>query len=233
MAKLGIMGALPEEVELITGALDEKTIEEYAGVQYHIGKRGRTRLVVCCGGMGKANAASTAQVLISHFGVTGILFSGIAGNMSSSIGIGDVVVGKELVYHDGEDEMFSQSAPYTAAYQSDPLYVDAAIQACRVAGVKFIVGRIATGDQFVGDAAVKRAIQEKCHPDCVEMEGAAVGQVAMRNKVPFVVLRAMSDNSDVAIDKLRENEAFQFNAARYAKTAAAIMIDTVEALEGM
>ncbi len=94
------------------------------------------------------------------------------------------------------------------------------------------MGRIATGDQFVGDPAVKRAIQEKCQPACVEMEGAAVGQVAMRNKLPFVVLRAMSDNSDEDIDTLRQDDAFQFNAAQYAKTAAAIMIDTVDVLGG-
>ena len=231
MKSLGIMGAMPEEVDLIMNALEEKTVEVYAGVDYHIGKRGHTRLVVCCGGMGKANAASTAQVLITKFGVDGIIFSGIAGNMSSEIGIGDVVVGKELVYHDGEDDMFSQSAPFTAKYAADPLFVDAAVQACRVAGVRFLVGRIATGDQFVGDPAVKRAIQEKCDPACVEMEGAAVGQVAMRNKVPFVVLRAMSDNSDEGIDDLKAEG--RFDIGEYVKTASAIVVAAVDALAAM
>ena len=70
------------------------------------------------------------------------------------------------------------------------------LDACQACGVKAIAGRIATGDTFVGDAATKKAIEEKCHPDCVEMEGAAVSQVAGRNGVPCVVLRAMSDNAD-------------------------------------
>ncbi|MDL2218965.1 5'-methylthioadenosine/adenosylhomocysteine nucleosidase [Ruminococcaceae bacterium OttesenSCG-928-O06] len=230
MKKIGVMGAFNEEVELIVGAVKGDREEEYAGVLYHHGRRAGKDLVVCCGGMGKVNAASTAQVLISHFGVDAIIFSGVAGNMSKEIGIGDVVIGKELVHHDGEDRMFAQSAPFTAVYTAHPLLVDAAQQACRLTGVRHLVGRIATGDQFVGDAATKRAIQQKCHPACVEMEGAAVGQVAMRNGVPFVVLRAMSDDAEESIETLG---AELFDVSEYVKTATAILLATVDALARM
>lgn len=230
MKKLGIMGALPEEVDQIMGGLDEKRIEEYAGVEYHLGKRNGMHLVVCCGGMGKANAASTTQVLITKYEVDGILFSGIAGNMSSEIGIGDVVIGNEIFYHDAEDRMIAQSAPFTALYKPDPLLRDAVEQGCRLTGVRYILGRIATGDQFIGDAEVKKAIVEKCKPDCVEMEGAAVGQVAMRNNVPFAVLRAMSDNSDVQIEFLG---AEKFDVSEYVTTASAIVVASIDALVKM
>ena len=69
---------------------------------------------------------------------------------------------------------------------------------CIACGIKAIAGKIATGDTFVGDAETKKAIEEKCHPDCVEMEGAAVSQIAGRNGVPCVILRAMSDNADAS-----------------------------------
>ena len=38
---------------------------------------------------------------------------------------------------------------------------------------------------FVGDSATKAAIEAKCAPDCVEMEGAAVSQIAAKNDVPL------------------------------------------------
>lgn len=228
--KIGIMGALPEEVEQIVSGLEEKKVEEYAGVEYHMGKRSGMRLVVCCGGMGKANAASTTQVLITKYGVNGIIFSGIAGNMSSEIGIGDVVIGDEVIYHDAEDRMIAQSAPFTSVYKADPLLRDAVEQGCRLTGVHYILGKIATGDQFIGDADVKKTIVDKCGPDCVEMEGAAVAQVAMRNKVPFVVLRAMSDNSDVQIEFLG---AEKFDVTEYVTTSSAIVVASIDALAKM
>lgn len=80
------------------------------------------QVVVCCAGMGKANAASTVQVLITKYGAEKIIFSGIAGNMTSKIGIGDVCVGKTVVYHDAQNDMIAQSAPFTAEYHGDPAW---------------------------------------------------------------------------------------------------------------
>lgn len=71
---IGILGAMPEEVDQLCALLDGVTIEPYAGVEYHQGYLGERRVVVCCAGMGKANAAATTQVLITKFGVDRIVF---------------------------------------------------------------------------------------------------------------------------------------------------------------
>lgn len=227
MKKIGIIGALIEEVEQITGALTSVKSEEYAGVIFHSGYRSGIHVVVCCAGMGKTNAAATTQALITKFNVNAVIFSGIAGNMSSEIGIGDVVIGKELCYHDADDRMISQSSPHTALYTADPLLVDAIEQGCLLVGVKYIIGKIATGDQFVGDPELKRSIQKKCGPDCVEMEGAAVAQVSMRNKIPFVVIRTMSDNSDESIESLG---AETFEISEYVTTASAVVVAALDSI---
>ena len=168
---IGIMGAMPDEVDQLCAKLEQVTKETYAGVEYHQGMLNGRQVVVCCAGMGKANAASTVQVLITKYGAEKIIFSGIAGNMTSKIGIGDVCVGETVVYHDAQNDMIAQSAPFTAEYHGDPALVKAALDACNACGVKAIAGKIATGDLFVGDAATKKAIEDKCQPDCVEMEG--------------------------------------------------------------
>ena len=224
----GIMGAMPEEVDQLCARLQDVTCETYAGVDYHRGTLHGRPVVVCCAGMGKANAASTVQVLCTKYGIGRLIFSGVAGNMTGKIGIGDVCVGETVFYHDAELDMLAQSAPFLTEYHGDPALVQAALDACSACGVKAIAGRIATGDTFVGDSATKNAIAADCAPDCVEMEGAAVAHVAAKYGVPCVVLRAMSDNADEeAYDTLVVKE---FDITEYCTTAARICEDLISRL---
>ena len=146
----------------------------------------------------------------------------------SQIGIGDVVIGKTVLYHDAQLDMICQNPPFLKEYTGDATLIAAAEKACTDAGVKALVGKIATGDLFVGDSATKAAIEAKCAPDCVEMEGAAVSQIAAKNGVPCVILRAMSDNADedgheVLIVK-------KFSIGEYVATATKIVAAMVEFL---
>ena len=105
----------------------------------------------------------------------------------------------------------------------------AALDACDELGVKAIAGTIATGDQFVGDSATKAAIAEKVHPDCVEMEGAAVSQIAAKNGVPCVILRAMSDNADEAGHEVLVVK--KFSISEYVATATKIVAGMLARLD--
>ena len=229
MSITAIMGAMPDEVAQLCALLDGVTVEPYAGVVYHRGLLGEKQVVVCCAGMGKANAAAPTQVLITRFDAERIIFSGIAGNMTDKVGIGDVVVGKTVLYHDAEDDMIAQSAPFTARYEGDAELVKAALASCEELGVKAIAGVIATGDQFVGDCATKAAIAEKVHPDCVEMEGAAVSQIAEKNGVPCVILRAMSDTADEAGHEVLVVK--KFSISEYVATATRIVAGMLARLD--
>ena len=206
---IGIMGAMPDEVDQLCARLADVTKENYAGVEYHCGTLQGKQVVVCCAGMGKANAASTVQVLCTKYNIDKLIFSGIAGNMTSKIGIGDVCVGETVVYHDAELSMIAQSAPFQTEYHGDPALVQAALDACEACGVKAIAGKIATGDTFVGDAATKKTIEEKCHPDCV-------------------ILRAMSDNADESGYEVLVVK--QFSITEYVKTATEIVTRMIESV---
>ena len=208
----GIMGAMPDEVDQLCAKLENVTVEPYGGVEYHKGTLAGKQVVVCCAGMGKANAAATTQVLITKFGAEKIIFSGIAGNMTSKIGIGDVVIGKTVLYHDAQLDMICQNPPFLKEYTGDPALIAAAEAACKAAG----------------DSETKAAIEAKCAPDCVEMEGAAVSQIAAKNGVPCVILRAMSDNADE--DGHEVLVVKKFSIAAYVATATQIVAAMVEAL---
>ncbi len=231
MKTIGILGALPEEISHVVSALSDVNCETYAGVEYHIGYYADKKIVVCCAGMGKVNAASTTQVLITRYEVQMLIFSGIAGNMCSEITVGDVVIANELVHHDSEDSMIIQSAPFTTVYPSDASLIKVMEDACRKLSITYRVGRIATGDKFICDINIKTSIKNSCDPLCVEMEGAALAQVAMRNNIPFVVVRAMSDDCEVDIEYLRTKENTpEFDIVAYAKTASDITLTALSSL---
>lgn len=215
--KIGIMGALPQEIILIKKYLKYTRTEVYASVEYTIGSFNKHTVVLCCAGMGKVNAASCTQVLITKYKVEALAFNGIAGNVNAHLNIGDVVIGAELCYHDAQDDMLIQSAPFTTLYQSSLDLIHAYIKACSQTNTPYIVGKIATGDQFISDVMTKKYIVEKYAPDCVEMEGAAFAHVATRNDIPFIVVRAMSDNADTDIDIIRDED---FDLEKYANNAA-------------
>lgn len=58
-----------------------------------------------------------------------------------------------------------------------------------------VVGTIATGDSFISDPKKIRWLQREFGAVAAEMEGGAVGQVCQMNKVPFVIIRVISDGS--------------------------------------
>ena len=97
-----------------------------------------------------------------------------------------------------------------------------------VEGILILTGKIDTGDLFVGDSETKAAIEAKCAPDCVEMEGAAVSQIAAKNGVPCVILRAMSDNADE--DGHEVLVVKKFSIGEYVATATKIVAAMVEKL---
>ena len=150
--------------------------------------------------------------------------------MSGSIYVSELEIDKRLYVagfdlHDAPDH---RRGHHHLQHHGDPALVQAALDACTACGVKAIAGKIATGDTFVGDAETKKAIEEKCHPDCVEMEGAAVSQIAGRNGVPCVILRAMSDNADESGYEVLVVK--QFSITEYVKTATEIVANMIESL---
>ena len=225
---IGLMGAMEDEIAPLAACMVAKESTSLGGIRFTSGLLGGKKVVLCCAGMGKAQAAAATQLLCTHFGATAIVFSGIAGNMTDKIGVGDVCLGGTLVYHDGEPRMFAETYPHQQEFHSDARLLAAAASACEAAGVKHIVGKIATGDRCVGDKATKEAIAAKCAPDCVEMEGAAVAHIAAKNNVPFVILRAMSDNADESAYETLVVK--QFDVGEYCRTAAKISAALIAAL---
>ncbi len=132
-----------------------------------------------------------------------LIVTGIAGSVRDGLDLGDVVVSRDCVQHDLDATALGfelGQVPYTEhrILRADPRLVELAL-ATQVDGQRVVAGRILTGDQFVSDPddALRRRLSE-LDGSVVEMEGAAIALVATVNRVPFVIIRSVSDKADAA-----------------------------------
>lgn len=231
MKKLGIIGAMEVENKIILDALKESgAVKETkaGGTVYYEGSIGNTQIVLARSGVGKVNAALCAQRMILQFGADFIINSGIAGAMGKGLGVFDVVVSSDAVYHDMDASAWGYKVCQVPqmdvfSFEADKKTVEKiqeifpTLQEAK--GHKLAVGRVASGDQFVADKELKARIMQNAAPLCVEMEGAAIAHACYLCGVPFVIVRALSDMADDA-----EETTYTFNEESAAHLSGAILL---------
>ncbi|MDO5134803.1 MAG: 5'-methylthioadenosine/adenosylhomocysteine nucleosidase [Eubacteriales bacterium] len=203
MKKIGIIGAMEEEVSCLKELLEDLRITVKASMHFYEGTLKGKDVVVVRSGVGKVNAAVCTQILADIFGVDMVINTGIAGGLNKEINIGDIVLSTDVLHHDVEAVGFGYpkgQIPQMAAFSfpADEDLTVLAEEVCREVNPEIQVfrGRIASGDQFVCSQKVKNEIVENFGAYAVEMEGAAVGQAAYLNGLPFLIVRAISDKAD-------------------------------------
>ena len=148
-----------------------------------------------------------SSIIMGVFSAISIINTGVAGGISDGLDIGDVVIGTYLVQHDFDVTVLGYAKGYmcTGIEKDKPTkyYCDKELvekfQSCleqNMSKQKIHLGIIASGDKFISGKEIKKEINEYFGAVAVEMEGCAVAQVATRNKIPFVVTRAISDLAD-------------------------------------
>ncbi len=203
MKKIGIIGAMAQEVERLKGEMEVFRTVSKASMEFWEGALCGTKAVVVQSGIGKVNAAICAQILCDLFEVTHIINTGVAGSLKNEIDIGDIVVSTDALHHDMDAQVLGVQigeVPQAGclAFPADPHLQQLAISCCKEvdAGHAVYQGRVVSGDQFISDRRVKDNIVSNFQGFCVEMEGAPIAQAAYLNHVPFVIIRAISDKAD-------------------------------------
>ena len=201
--KLGVLGAMPEEIDLVKENMSGLTCTRKARMDIYEGTIGTTQVALAACAAGKVNAALATQILVDHFSVTHVVFTGVAGSLDARLDIGDIVVSTDCVNHDFDATGLGHAIGYNydidmTYFDADPVLRAAALSAAHATcpDIAILEGRVATGDQFISDPAVKQRIIENFGAICCEMEGVGVAQAAWLNDVPYVVLRAISDKAD-------------------------------------
>ncbi len=220
MFTTAILSALAEEQQGLIEQLIHPVVIHRAGRVFWRGELGGQHVVLALSKIGKVAAATTATALIEAFGVSRIVFTGVAGGVGSGVSVGDAVVATGFAQHDMD------ASPLFPRYEV-PLYArrqfdcDSALTATlleathealvrsrgqfdqKSAGPKPAVhtGLIVSGDRFVSSVVESRCLLDGLKavgltPLAVEMEGAAVAQVCFDYGVPFAAVRTISDCAD-------------------------------------
>ena len=200
--KLGIIGAMQEEIETLLAAMADRTEEQHGGSTFYSGLlRGLPVVVVRCG-VGKVNAALSAQILCDCYGVTHLVNTGIAGSLNPKLDIGDLVVSTDAIYHDFDCTPFGYPPCRVPGMDADAFPADRNLRELALSAAEAVnpghcaLGRIASGDQFIASPERKDRIVSLTGALCTEMEGAAIAHAAYLNNIPYVVIRASADKAD-------------------------------------
>ncbi|MFT3858495.1 MAG: 5'-methylthioadenosine/adenosylhomocysteine nucleosidase [Aquabacterium sp.] len=225
-ARIGILAAMPEELQALLDRRPDEAAVEVAGRCFWVGHLHGQDVVAVLSRIGKVAAATTTTLLLTRFGVDEVLFTGVAGGLGPGVKVGDVVVADALVQHDMDaSPLFpryelpglgvSVLCPPDAMTARVKAAVDAVLASASLAAGGALAdvhleelglqqpqvhqGRVLSGDQFIH-------ARETCHallagqPGAlaVEMEGAAVAQVCHDFGVPYAIVRTISDRADEA-----------------------------------
>ncbi len=201
--KIGIIGAMEVEVETLKKNMEIKNIIKKASMEFFEGTIGGTEAVVVRSGICKVNAGICVQILVDTFGVTHVINTGAAGSLDARINIGDIVLSTDAVYHDVDATIFGYKKGEVpqlgvASFEADKDLREKAKAAIKVAApdLGIFEGRVCSGDQFISSSEVKDAIIKEQGGMCTEMEGAGIAQACFLNKIPFLIIRAISDKAD-------------------------------------
>ena len=203
MKTIGIIGAMEVEVAILKEKMEDVRIIKKASMDFYEGILAGKKVVVVRSGIGKVNAGICAQILADVFSVDAIINTGIAGSLNKNINIGDIVLSTDVVQHDMDATGFGYrkgQIPQMPVFffNADDNLRRLAAEVCKEVNpdIQVFEGRIASGDQFVCDQDVKNRIVSEFSAYATEMEGAAIGQAAYLNEIPFLVVRAISDKAD-------------------------------------
>ena len=197
---LGIIGAMQVEIANLRSAMTEIECQTISGMEFAKGKLdGKDVVAVVCG-EGKVAAAVCAQTLILVYHVDAVINTGVAGTLCEDLGIKDVAVACDVVEHDMD--VTALGLPLGQVPSLDVLkipcnagMVAALERAVQAEGCTTRTGTIASGDMFLHTAERKQFIVDHFGAIAGEMEGGSIGHVCYLNRVPFVVLRTISDDA--------------------------------------
>lgn len=208
-----ILSALKAEIELLVNSLEGASKTEVGGWPIWVGSIAGRDLVLGRAGLGKVNTAALTAVLWDRYRPDLFIFTGVAGGLDPALGIGDIVIGEDSIQHDWGVVASDGLRPYQAGHvpffnptdefgyvpsqkilrlmRSVASAVDLKPVLGRAPTITF--GRIVTGDQFIQDTHTRDRLHLEFGARAVEMEGAALGQVASRFGVDHLLIRALSD----------------------------------------
>lgn len=213
---IGIIGAMEEEVTILKRKLNDMNEINIAHVKFYVGKLNHKEVVLTQSGIGKVNASISTTLLIEKFNPEVVINTGSAGALDQTLSIGDILVSNHVLYHDANATAFGyeygQIPQMPKTYTTDPALLKKTMHVLEQQQLNGKVGMIVSGDSFIGSSEQRQKIKQQ-FPEAmaVEMEATAIAQTCYQFKVPFIVIRAVSDlangKADISFEEFLDKAA--------------------------
>ena len=226
--RIGIICAIPNELRYFN--FTEIPIQKFGERTFYKGSHDKHELILVQSGLGKVNAAVVSTLLIEKFECELLLFSGVAGGIDPGIEIGEVIIGESLIQYDYGTLKNRELLPFrpgsipTGESKNELEYsLDPKIKHKIKVSLPYVrMGIILTGDVFLQCEETQKELFEKYGAQAIDMEGAAVAQVAEQFGIPAIVVRCLSDLAGADSQKL-SSKFLNMAAKRSFNTAQRIL----------
>lgn len=184
-----------KELDLMLEHMRDITEQNVGGIPVYTGSIGSHEVVACQCGVGKVNSALRTSKIIDCYSPDLVINTGVAGSVDESMSIGSILVADRVTYHD----VWCPGNDY-GAVDGMPVYYNAfnegleRVRAMEADMQSLRCGLICSGDIFVSKPEEVKTI--KVHfPEALgcDMESTSIAQTCYIYKVPFMIIRVMSD----------------------------------------
>ena len=211
--RTGIISAMNNEIDLLLKNAEIDHIDHVGDMDFHVGELCGKPVVIMKSGIGKIRAAAGAAALLNNYDISDVIFTGIAGGVGDETKVLDIVIATELVQHD-YGQITNEGFEWSGGEEGAEKYIpcdSALVDLARDAAVDVLgedhvfTGVIATGDQFIASEAYVKTLRDDFNALACEMEGSAIAVTCTEYRIPFVVIRSMSDKADGLAHESYEN----------------------------
>ena len=155
MKRIGIIGAMEEEVASFKEKMEIQEVRTIAGMEFCRGICENQPVIIVRSGIGKVNASVCTQILCDVLQAEVIINTGVAGSLKNAINIGDIVLSVDALQHDMDATGFGYEPGViprmeTSVFKADDALVDLAERVCREVNpdIQVFRGRVVSGDLF-------------------------------------------------------------------------------------
>jgi len=219
--KIGIISAKPFEQGSLLSLMQDVSVVHRGSRTYYQGRLFGIDTILTISRVGKVAAAATATDLIAVQEVDVVIFIGTAGSTDEQVRRGDVVIANSLVQYDMDaspfvppftipmirirefspdiylKELAKKASDKFLSFQLNQVVSKETLHELSISNPIVHEGLVGSGDRFISKLEQKNELKHKLpRLFCIEMEGAAVAQVAFEYDIPCLVIRIISDTAD-------------------------------------
>lgn len=224
---IAIIAAMQKEIDEMLLLCENAVEKQLVNTTVYEAELAGKAVVLCLSGVGKVNAAISTTILCQHYPLEAILNIGTAGGLKADEHVLDVVISDRVVQHDFDTSGIDGESGYGLFYEADHKLLEITRKVLDELAIPNHVGMVATGDQFIHeDVQIKRILTLYPESICAEMEAGGIAQAAVYNKVPFIVLRSLSDvavNDDSPMDFMKYVSVASRRSAEFTKEIVSVL----------